>query len=75
MVDLKLTKLPDRIPVKLTISVPPELSKALEDYAAIYEATYGQRESAADLVPYMLSSFLESDRAFVRARQGRRSDR
>ena len=75
MVDLKLTKLPDRIPVKLTISVPPELGRALEDYAAIYEATYGQRESVADLVPYMLSGFLESDRAFARARQSARGDR
>lgn len=39
MADLKLTKLPDRTPVKLTISVLPDLAKALEDYAAIYEAT------------------------------------
>jgi len=75
MADLKLTKLPDRTPVKLTISVSPDLSKALEDYAAVYEATYGQRENVADLVPYMLNSFLDSDRAFARARQGGRSDR
>jgi len=71
MADLKLAKLPDRAPVKLTISVPPDLNKALEDYAAVYEATYGQRESVADLVPYILAGFLESDRAFARARQGR----
>ena len=75
MADLKLTKLPDRTPVKLTISLPPDLGKALEDYAAIYEAAYGQRESVADLVPHMLGSFLESDRTFTRARQGRRGDR
>ena len=75
MTELKLTKLPDRTPAKLTISVLPELAKALEEYAALYEATYGQRESVADLIPYMLSGFLESDRAFARARHAARGDR
>jgi hypothetical protein len=71
MADLKLAKLPDRTPVKLTIAVPPDLNKAIEDYAAVYEATYRQRESVADLVPYMLAGFLDGDRTFARARQGR----
>ena len=75
MAQLKLAKLPDRNPVKLTISVSPDLSKALEDYAAVYEATYDQRESVTDLIPYMLGSFLENDRAFTRARNGGRGDR
>ena len=33
---LKLAKLPDRVPVKITISVAPELNQALADYAALY---------------------------------------
>lgn len=70
MADLKLPKLPDRTPIKMTINVPPDLHQALSDYASVYEATYGQRESIADLVPFMLASFLESDRTFVRARRG-----
>ncbi|WP_448140426.1 DUF2274 domain-containing protein [Sphingopyxis fribergensis] len=73
MADLKLSKLPDRTPVKLAISVAPELMAALTDYAAIYEQTYGTEEAVADLVPAMLQSFLQGDRGFVRARSGRKS--
>lgn len=69
MADLKLGKLPDRVPVKLTIAVSPELNRALGDYARAYEAAYGQAETPADLVPAMLESFLASDRAFARMRK------
>jgi len=68
MVDLKLSKLPDRTPVKLAISVSPELMAELSDYAAVYEANYGKEETLADLVPAMVQSFLRSDRGFARAR-------
>jgi hypothetical protein len=68
MAELKLGKLPDRTPVKLTISVLPELHQALADYAALYAETYGQKEAIAELIPAMLSGFLESDRAFAKAR-------
>lgn len=71
MVDLKLPKLPDRTPVKLTINIMPDLKAALDDYAAIYEATYGTPENVTDLIPAMLTAFLGSDRAFNRNR-GRR---
>ncbi|MET0309340.1 MAG: DUF2274 domain-containing protein [Sphingomonas sp.] len=64
--DLKLPKLPERTPVKLLVSMPPALHQDLGDYAALYAETYGQAEAVADLVPYMLRSFLESDRAFAR---------
>lgn len=70
MSELKLGKLPDRTPVKITITVSPDLNQALRDYAAIYRTTYGETESVADLIPFMLSSFLESDRGFVKARKG-----
>ncbi len=69
MSGLKLGKLPDRTPVKITITVGPDLNQALRDYAAIYRATYGEAESVADLIPFMLSSFLDSDRGFARARK------
>lgn len=70
MVDLKLAKLPDRTPVKLTITVTPELHQALSDYAAIYNQTYGESEPIAELVPHMLVAFLASDRGFAKARAG-----
>lgn len=67
MVDIKLPKLPDRTPVKLTISVPPDLNRQLNDYSEFYAAAYGVKESVSDLIPAMLASFLDSDRQFQRA--------
>jgi hypothetical protein len=66
MTDLKLPKLPDRTPVKLTIGLLPDLNQRLSQYADAYEATYGQREAIADLIPHMLASFLDTDRGFAR---------
>ncbi|MBI1209736.1 MAG: DUF2274 domain-containing protein [Azospirillum sp.] len=69
MSDLKLAKLPERTPVKRTIMVLPELDQALRDYAAVYRATYGQAESVEELIPFMLTAFLDSDRSFTKARK------
>ena len=69
MADLKLAKLPDRTPVKLAITITPDLQGALRECAAIYAAAYGSEEPIAELIPAMLAAFLESDRAFVRARE------
>jgi hypothetical protein len=69
MSELKLGKLPDRTPVKIAITVSPDLNQALRDYASIYRATYGEAESVADLIPFMLGAFLESDRGFAKARK------
>jgi hypothetical protein len=66
---LKLAQLPDRVPVKLTITVHPELKKALDDYALLYARNYGSEESVAELIPYMLEAFLRADSAF---RSGRK---
>ncbi|OJU15154.1 MULTISPECIES: DUF2274 domain-containing protein [unclassified Sphingomonas] len=71
MADLKLSQLPDRTPIKLSISVLPDLHQALADYAALYAQTYGRDEPMAELIPAMLATFLESDRAFVRERDAR----
>lgn len=56
MADLKLARLPDRTPVKLTITIGAELHQSLREYA--------------DLIPFMLEAFLQSDKGFVRG--GRR---
>ena len=66
---LKLAQLPDRIPVKLTITLQPDLKKALDDYAAIYSRTYGSNEPVAELVPFMLESFLKADAGFKKGRR------
>jgi hypothetical protein len=69
MADIKLARLPERTPVKLTIHVSPDLHRALNDYAAAYEAAYGASEEIAELIPAMLAAFIEGDRAFARKRQ------
>jgi hypothetical protein len=69
MPELKLAKLPDRTPAKITITVSAELSQALRQYAEVYRATYGEMETVADLIPFMLGAFLEGDRGFAKARK------
>lgn len=66
---LKLQALPDRIPSKLTITLTPDLKKALDDYARLYARTYGAEEPVAELVPFMIEAFLNGDHAFKKARK------
>lgn len=66
---LKLAKLPDRTPVKIMINVSPVLNEALGAYAEMYQQAYGQAEPVQELIPAMLASFLEGDRAFARNRK------
>lgn len=71
MADLKLAKLPDRTLVKLNFSATPELIEALNSYAALYAQTYGREEPVCELLPAMLTSFLESDRTFAAMRKAK----
>lgn len=64
MTTIKLAKLPDRTPIKLTVAVPPDLHQSLQDYARLYAASYGTQVSAAELVPAILAAFLDGDRGF-----------
>ena len=66
---LRLGKLPDRTPVKVTLALDPDLHSALSDYAAVYEQTYGERAKIEDLAPSMLDGFLSGDVAFKRTRK------
>ncbi|MES2904299.1 MAG: DUF2274 domain-containing protein [Pseudomonadota bacterium] len=68
MSDLRLARLPDRTPVRITINVSPDLNQALSDYASLYEEIYGRAESVQELIPFMLASFLGADRFFSRRR-------
>ncbi len=71
MPDLKLAKLPDRTPVKITFSAWPELNQRLQTYAELYREAYGEQESVPDLIPYMLEGFLEADRSFSKIQKER----
>lgn len=64
---LKLGKLPDRTPIKLTVTVTPDLHRSLTDYAAVYREAYGDKAEVAELVPAMLEAFLAGDREFAKA--------
>lgn len=69
MAAIKLSRLPDRTPIRLTVSLSPELNQALAAYGAFYASQYGQEEPLAELVPAMLAAFLDGDRAFQAARR------
>lgn len=70
MAHLKLAKLPDRTPIKITITVGAELNQDLQAYAEAYSEAYqADVEPINELIPYMLQDFLKSDRSFVRAKK------
>jgi hypothetical protein len=68
MPDLKLGKLPNRTPVKMTISVMPDCEEALRDYATIHSAQHGIDSTPADIASAMVEQFIVNDREFVKAR-------
>ncbi len=68
---LKLSRLPDLKPVKMTISLDPELAEDLKIYSEVYREFYGEAKSVADLSPYILRAFIDADAAFKRARKKR----
>jgi hypothetical protein len=74
MTGLRLARLPDRTPVKITIAVSPDLNRGLADYAKLYREAYGEAETVSELIPAMLANFLESDKTFARRRRGKESD-
>ncbi len=72
MADLKLGRLPDRTPVKLTISLTPDLHRLLEEYWAAYRAAYGDdRSNMTDLIPHIILGYIEGDRDFIRIRKSK----
>jgi hypothetical protein len=68
MPDLKLGKLPNRTPVKMTINVMPDFEEALRDYAAIHSAQHRVDSTPADIASGMVEQFILNDREFAKAR-------
>jgi hypothetical protein len=66
---LRIAKLPDLTPVKMTIHVEPDVHRMLEDYARIYNERYGESIKPGVLIPSMLATFLASDNGFKKARK------
>lgn len=66
---LRIGKLPDLTPVKMSIQVEPEIHRLLLDYARIYNERYDDDVAPAVLIPSMLASFLSSDHGFKKARK------
>lgn len=66
---MKLNKLPDREVTRITFTANAELKTELQDYAEIYRRTYNGKETIADLIPFMLETFINTDHAFKRARK------
>jgi hypothetical protein len=75
MPELKLAKLPDRTPVKMTFRASPELVGLLNDYCDAYRAIYEQPdETVEELIPFMLAAFMDGDLQFKKARKQARMD-
>lgn len=66
---IRLPKLPDKTPIKLAITIMPDLDEKLRAYAGLYKDFYGNEESVSSLVPAILDAFLEGDREFSRRRK------
>ncbi|CAN5254765.1 DUF2274 domain-containing protein [soil metagenome] len=69
MPDLKLGKLPDQRPVKLSVQITPALHQTLVAYAALYAEAYKHEARVEELIPAMLAGFLNSDREFAKSQR------
>ena len=61
MSELKLPKLPDRTPIKMSLTINADLNRALHAYAERYAQVYGTKEPLSELIPFMLEVFLMSE--------------
>ncbi len=66
---LRLGPLPKTEMVRLTITFPAPVKADLDRYAELYAREYGEPVDALSLVPHMLATFMERDRAFRRSAQ------
>ena len=68
MTKLKLAKVEDDKPVKLTVALPAALHRDLVAYAEIMSRESGKAVEPAKLIAPMLEQFIASDREFANAR-------
>ena len=58
-----------RKPVRLTLTIGPDLAEELKLYADAYEREYGEPQTPAQLAPHMIRAFLASDAGFKIAKK------
>ena len=63
---LRLGPLPKTESVRLTITLSAAVKADLDRYAELYAREYGEPVDTIALVPHMLATFMERDRAFRR---------
>ena len=63
---LRLGPLPDTAVHKFSVALPANVKAELDRYAEIYSATYGRKVEAAELIPYIISTFIARDRQYKR---------
>lgn len=72
VVKLKISALPDEKPVKMTIELPASVHRDLLAYSDIIATQAGQEAiNPSNLVAAMVKGFMETDRAFAKAKKAR----
>lgn len=66
---LKIGPVANRAPVRLSISLAPDIHDALADYARLHAQEFGRDIKLPDLAALMIERFLQSDAGFRRARK------
>ena len=66
---LKIGPVIARAPLKLGVSLAPDVHDALADYALLHARAHGRELALADLAALMIEKFLETDAGFRRARK------
>ena len=69
---LRLGPLPKTDVFKMTVAIPVELKTELDAYTQAYCEAWGTQADLASLIPFMLQSFVDRDRAFQRMRRIRK---
>lgn len=69
MTKLKLSKIEDEKPVKITVTLSATLHRNLVAYAEILARDSGKAVEPAILIPPTLERFIASDRGFGKARR------
>ena len=69
MTSLKLKKIPDSTPVKLSLTLLPDVYADLLLYAEIYKQEHGQQETPPTLASHMIAGFMAADSGFRKAKQ------
>lgn len=75
MTKLKLGALPDDKPVKLAVELSAQVHRDLVAYAEVLAAETGQQIEPTKLIAAMLARFMATDRAFLKARRVKETQR